>query len=177
MRDAQTRRKRTAWKGNNVETKYSPPTLPKLVANKLCAVLSIHPHPASLVHPSVPPSAHHLFRLVPLVLLRCDCCELVLLACECADMCVCEECPADEGESLWLGACPFPARENERRAQESRGGGREASDGRSRMNLKPARYVHHICAWRAAGHGPGSGGAAGLEVEEECWWYLPDVEW
>ncbi|KAJ7451407.1 hypothetical protein FB451DRAFT_1186340 [Mycena latifolia] len=61
-----------------VEKKVLTPA--KLVANKLCAVFNVHPRPASPVHPLVPPSAHHLFRLVPLVLLECDWCELACAA-------------------------------------------------------------------------------------------------
>ncbi|KAJ7144669.1 hypothetical protein C8R44DRAFT_865568 [Mycena epipterygia] len=45
-------------------------------------------------------------------------------------------------------------------AATNKGGGSDASEGKSRMGSNPARYVHHTCAykcaWKRAGHAPAS---------------------
>ncbi|KAJ7671175.1 hypothetical protein B0H17DRAFT_1085113 [Mycena rosella] len=53
------------------------------VVNRFCAVCSIHPHPASLVLPFVPPSGHHLFFALVVLFVRPVLCD-VLDEYECA---------------------------------------------------------------------------------------------
>lgn len=113
-----TKPQAASTRGNRKTTtmrKYdSPPTLPKLVANRLGAVCSIHtPHPASFVQSFVLPSAHHLF-FVPLLILLAALFVvpwLALLAEDETCMCVDEEWKWEEcevEELLWLGECPAP---------------------------------------------------------------------